>query len=574
MPPPATPGAPPPDAPTRDAATAPRPSSPRRRAITWAIVALLVLAVVTIPLVLTDNDEPPSTAPPSASLADTLNAPGYDPDPGTFTLPQPADHAEPVDVDLALSDSATPFGGSVGLSFEATDLASPLWTSPDSNLDAMLEALDRPVLRFGGNSVDRRMWWTSADEPAPEWAEATVTPEDLERVAGTAERTDASVTLTVDLGHEDPHRAADMVAHARDAFGDRLLAVSIGNEPNGFYHPNQMDLAIRDQAWDTAAYQAQLEEYAAAIDEAAPGTPVAGPGAYDAPWWLTFAESNVPDKQALTLHWYPLWDCEGPASSIANPTIEDLTSPQLRDQAREIIGMGADVATQHDLPLWIEETGPTSCPGTNETSRTHAQALWTTDHVLTAAETGAERIAFHSTLQACQGGAPMSPVCATGDLEDPGEILQGRTSFLSLMQLGWVSEGRVLAPMVSGDERIMVHGTYAEDGTLALMIVDMRDPADGSDDVPVRISAPSGLGAHAPDASDADASGTDAPDAWTPAEGSRLSGTALDAQESTLGAPAPVDAGLAAQNLSEDEILTVTSAPGSSTLLKLTAQAP
>src|SRR5690606_15668722 len=200
-----------------------------------------------------------------------------------------------ITVSLELEPGAPRFGGTVGLSFDATELANPMWDSPESNLTLTLAELDRPVLRFGGNGVDRRMWWTSADEPAPDWAEATVTPEDLERVANVAEDVDAEVTLVLDLGHDDPARAADMAAHAQVAFGDRLLAVSIGNEPNGFFHESQPQLAVRADSWGPEPYQDSLREYSDALQEDVPGIPVAGPGAYDATWWRAFAESGMPE---------------------------------------------------------------------------------------------------------------------------------------------------------------------------------------------------------------------------------------------------------------------------------------
>ena len=495
------------------------------------------------------------TTPPPPPPWESTELPGYDPDPGAFML-TPLEQAtgEPVTVSLALEPDAVTTGGGVGLSFDATELANPMWDSNRSNLTLTLQELDRPVLRFGGNGVDRRMWWTSSAEPAPDWAEATVTPDDLERVAAVADEVDAEVTIALDLGHDDPARAADMAAHAQQAFGDRLLAVAIGNEPNGYFHPNQPQLAVRGEAWGPDAYQASLREYSQALEKRAPGLPVAGPGAYDATWWRAFAESGIPNQRALSLHWYPLWDCAGPASSIANPTVEDLTSPALRERARHIIGMGAEVASAHDLPLWIEETGPTSCPGTNDTSRTHAQALWTVDYVMTAAELGVERTAFHATLQACQGGAPMSPLCATGDLADPGLIVQGRTSYLALMLLGQVPDGQVLSPAVSGDGTVMIHAVAAEDGSLALVVVDLRDPTT-SGAVPVQISAPSGLSA-------------DAGTSWEVTEGSRLSGEALTAQESTLTAPAPLTGEFAGATLGPADPTTVTSDPGAVTLLR------
>ncbi|MGO3211533.1 MAG: hypothetical protein ACTIJK_17255, partial [Brachybacterium sp.] len=372
-----------------------------------------------------------STSPAPPPPWESTELTGYDPDPGPLELTPLAEATgEPVSVSLALEEGALSTGGTIGLSFDARELANPIWGSETSNLTLTLEELDRPVLRFGGNGVDRHMWWTSSDEPAPEWAQATVTPADLERVAAVAEDVDAEVTIVLDLGHDDAARAADMAAHAQDAFGERLIAVTIGNEPNGYYHPNQPQLAVRDESWGPEPYRESVREYSAAIEEVAPGLPIAGPGAYDAPWWRAFAEAEIPNQRALTMHWYPLWDCEGPASSIANPTVEDLTSPAIRERAHHIVSMGAEIAAEHDLPLWMEETGPTSCPGTNATSRTHAQALWTADYVMTLKELGVERAAFHATLGACQGGAPMSPVCATGSVDEPGEIVAGRTSYL------------------------------------------------------------------------------------------------------------------------------------------------
>ena len=173
---------------------------------------------------------------------------------------------------------------------------------------------------------------------------------------------------------------------------------------------------------------------------------------------------------------------------------------------------------------------------------------------MTASEQGVERTAFHSTLQACQGGAPMSPVCATGELEDPGLIVTGRTSYLALLQLGHLPDGQILAPAVSGDGTVMVHAVAGDDGTLALMIVDMRDPASADGAAPVEISAPTDLP-------------SDAPEAWELTEGSKLTGEALDAQESTLTAPAELSGEFDGATLDRDDPVMLTSDPGSVTLL-------
>ena len=524
-----------------------------------AVVLLLVIGVLAFRPFGTGTENGPdgTAAPTQPPDSERLFLPGYDGSPGGFTMTDPADApGKTTSVRLALEGDAQRTDHQLGLSFDARELANPMWDSEDSNLALTLGELEEPALRFGGNGIDRHVWWTSSDEPAPEWATATVTPEDLERVAAVAEEVDASVTIDLDLGHDDPARAADMAAHEKQAFGDRLLAVAIGNEPNGFSHENQPDLAVRDTTWDTAAYQQALTEYSAALESATPGLPVSGPGAYDAEWWRAFAESGIPNQRALSLHWYPLWDCEGPASSIANPTVEDLTDPVLRERARTIVGMGADVAEEHDLPLWMEETGPTSCPGTNDTSRTHAQALWTVDYAMTLAELGVERTAFHSTLQACEGGAPMSPICARGPYEEPGQIVEGRTSYLALMMLGNLPNGRVLTPTVSGDGKVSAHAVLGDGGELTLVLVDMRDPSNELyKDRPVEISAPEG-------------GSSVAPDGWELTHGSRMAGTSLDASESSFDDLVPVSGEFAGARLDRAEPLTVTSEPGSVTMLR------
>ena len=310
-------------------------------AVLVLVVGVLALRPVFVGSGPTLGSDPGTEEAPPPPPWESTELPGYDPEPGPLTLaPLEEASGERLTVSLALEDGAITTGGNVGLSFDATELANPIWNSDESNLTLTLQELDRPVLRFGGNGVDRRMWWTSAEEEAPDWAEATVTPEDLERVASVADEVDAQITIVLDLGHDDAERAADMAAHAQEIFGKRLLAVAIGNEPNGYFHDNQPQLAVRDETWGPEPYQDALREYSAEIEETAPGLPIAGPGAYDAPWWRAFAESGIPDQRALTMHWYPLWDCEGPASSIANPTVEDLASPAIRDRAQEIIGMG------------------------------------------------------------------------------------------------------------------------------------------------------------------------------------------------------------------------------------------
>lgn len=420
----------------------------------------------------------PTPTPPRILTLEDL-APGLQKAPAAFSNPAPA-VAEPgpaLAVSLAAEASTKRFDqGSLGLSFEATELADDRWDPAKSYLDELVGALDRPSLRFGGNSVDRRMWWTSTDEPAPEWAEVTLTPADFTRLATFVTKTGASVTLVVDLGHNDPARAADMVFHARRSLGDRLIAVSIGNEPNGFALASQPQYRMREDGYSPAQFVAEARPYVEAIHAKAPEVGIVGPGTFDAPWWRAFADAGFPHTRALSQHWYPLWSCDGSAEPKASPTVANITSPWLHERATFIIGMGLQTARRYDLPLWMEETGPTSCAGTNDSSRTHAQALWTADFTLHAAALGVERLNHHSMIDACRGGAPMSPVCDTGSLGSRSPVLNGQSNYLALLQLARLREGVLRPVRVSGAEGVYGYAVEDDKG-LDLVLVNLNDPA-------------------------------------------------------------------------------------------------
>lgn len=449
--------------------------------------------------------------------------------PTTMTDPGPT-----VAVDAATMNAFATWGHqNIGLSFEATDLASHLWDPAEGTMDELLVALNSPGLRFGGNSVDRRVFWTSSGEKAPEWAEVTLTPADFERLAKTVAKTDSAVTLALDLGHDDAARAADMAFYAHEALGEQLIAVSIGNEPNGFHLASQPQYKIRDGSWNAQQYVSEASVYVEAIHDRVPGLPIAGPGAFDAPWWRAFLQAEFANTAALSQHWYPTWSCDGHKEPRAKPTPQSMVSPWLHERAAFMIGMGAQTAASAGVPLWMEETGPTSCPGTNEASRTHAQALWTVDYSLHAAELGVTRLNHHSMLGPCKGGAPMSIVCDPDD--DREDVIQGQSNYLSLLFLAQLpTDGQLGSVVVSGDERVFAYAIQTA-GQLDVVIVNMNDPQEIGRS-PISINVPDGLSLTAI---------------------SQLNGTDLAARNASTMIPlSPAGAGLVEVN------------PGSATLLR------
>lgn len=434
--------------------------------------------------------------------ADTSEAPAPPTAPGLTLHPDATEFAQDLGEHSTLNDpvelsiSLDTTGGSVrpeniGISLEATDLADPRLDPDASTLDDRLNELGSPALRFGGNRLDRNLFWTSSGEQPDEAEAVVVQPDDLERLRRLADATDAAITLGLPLGDFDPDRGADMAAHAQQILGDALIAVSIGNEPNGYTVDGDPNHRLRDDSWDVGAYVEQLETYAAAVADAAPGLPVVGPGAYDAQWIRGFAASDVADKAAVSQHWYALYDCESTEVPGRGPQARNFVSAEVRESAAEILGIGLDAADEADLPLWVEETGPTSCPGTNDTSRTQAKALWTVDYTLQAAQLGVQRMAMHSMLGPCLGGAPMSVVCTT---DDEAEAIVGQNNHAALRLASMSANGDFISADGGRDDLRAYAVHHEAEDRVVVTVVNTADAAD-VDATPVSINMPDGYAA-------------------------------------------------------------------------------
>ncbi|SCB74952.1 Glycosyl hydrolase family 79, N-terminal domain [Pseudarthrobacter enclensis] len=385
-------------------------------------------------------------------------------------------------MDVQVSDQETGSSlpqGMAGISLEATDLADPDLSRDNTSMVKLLSEVDGPVLRFGGNAVDRRFFWTSSGEKAPSSYKGdkahpvrAVGPDDLNRLNGLLQATDARVALTVDLGHYDPVRAADMAKHAQSILGDRLLSITIGNEPNG-YGTN----GLRPGGYTPEDYVKELQAYAEEIHAVAPNVAIAGPGAYSQAWWGPFIEADIPQKKIFTFHNYPLYSCDGKTDPTASPTIANLMSPLMHQRAEDYQKAALNAAKEAGLETWLPETGIAACPGSNETSRTHASALWTADYVLNAARLGITRIGFHSSLLTCMGGPPMSMLCSGGAYLQPNGEFKARANFFGLAIVSDLEGGKFVDTQSSGGGLAFSYGLKNSDGSTSLVIVNQNDPA-------------------------------------------------------------------------------------------------
>ena len=458
-----------------------------RRWLVFLVTAILLVAAVVLVAALAPTESGKIAAVQPTQTASSLPTaePSLPPAPAVRYYPQPGPPAgspqspvEPLKVTVGRDKTGTSLPeGIVGLSLEATDLADTSLRGDNGEMVRLLTGLGKAHIRFGGSSVDRRMFWTSSGEPIPSNLKGdkprpvrAVTPADLQRINTLLVAADATISLTVDLGNFDPARAGDMAKHAADIFGARLESITVGNEPNGF--PTS---GVRPSGWGLEDYLKELKQYADAIYKGAPNVPLLGPGAYSEKWWEPFVKSPSSQQKILSLHHYPLTSCDAKDPDSA-PTMDNLVSSRMHERTLAYQKAALDVAKPNGLSVWIPETGISACDGANPTSRTHASALWNVDYVLASAQNGIERLGFHSSLLTCTGGPPLSPICAGGAYLKPDGTITKRAPYFGLAMAASLGTGNFLKLDQSGGGLTYAYALQQADGSTSVIIVNENDP--------------------------------------------------------------------------------------------------
>ena len=145
------------------------------------------------------------------------------------------------------------------------------------------EGLDQPVLRFGGNAVDRRFFWTStrrgragqttrATRPTRSrpWSPGRTWPR---RTPCWRRPTPRSASPWTWATTTRPGRRT-WSSTRREIFGERLLSITVGNEPNGFAY-NDVTSGAATASSSTSWNSRRMPN---AIHAVAPNVPISGPG--------------------------------------------------------------------------------------------------------------------------------------------------------------------------------------------------------------------------------------------------------------------------------------------------------
>ena len=296
----------------------------------------------------------------------------------------------------------------LGLSTEYWSL--PLWAARIGLLERAIAAVHPAgtgslVLRIGGDSADHSFWDPSA-APLPRWAFA-VAPSWTGRLRALVHALGLRVILDLNLITDTPAQAAAWARAARSALPPRTIAAfEIGNEPDIYSRAGWLSSIIGraalvrplPRALTATDYVRDFLADARALDQAAPGTPLAGPALarpqVDAGWIAPLEAAARRDLAMVTVHRYPFSACAAPGTG-AYPTIGRILSPAA--SAGLAGGLRAAVAAAHDadLPLRVTELNSVTCGGRPGVSNTFATALWAPSTLFALLRAGVDSADIH-----------------------------------------------------------------------------------------------------------------------------------------------------------------------------------
>lgn len=303
----------------------------------------------------------------------------------------------------------------VGLSFESGSLSSGKFANV-GDLAQMLRNLGGGVLRFGGNSADRRAF-------------TGVSVGVLSGLAGLAEASGWTVLYTENLATFATNNAGAVAADARKvsmALGSNLAAIACGNEPDDF-----RDAGMRPATYTEDNYLGESASCLAAVRAGAPGVPLAGPDTAGTKWLGNYAAKETGTVDWLDQHYYALGcTADGALSQVA----AKLLSPAQTAREVTMFNAVAAVAEKAHAHVRISETNTACGGGIRGLSDAYASALWVIDYMLTGAEHGVDGMNFHGGLDgSCQR---YTPLCEVGPNEYAAQPIYYGMLFTHLLGSG------------------------------------------------------------------------------------------------------------------------------------------
>lgn len=348
-----------------------------------------------------------------------------------------------------------------GLSFEKKQLSYPLLTSANASMVNAFNTLGPSVLRIGGASADNGTW----DPLGTDGVADTNTRAGVDRLATFVQATGWRVLYALSLVNNTPAQMADEASYVSAQLGSSLFGFELCNEPDLYAstHPSEPTTFT--------GFQPVWEQYAAAVQAAAPGVPLTGPAsswnykAYTDP----FAAAESSRVKFLTQHYY---------KNPKNASIADLLTPDPSLPA-ELSALKS--ACPAGMRYRMAETNSYWSGGVAGVSNTHAAALWAINYLFTLASYGASGANFH-----CSGMNPYSPILVSWS----GSKFSGvEPIYYGIYLFRQASHGTLMQTTVTGAPSTFQAFAVAGSSTQTSVVL---VNTSGSDDVSATIACASG----------------------------------------------------------------------------------
>jgi hypothetical protein len=319
---------------------------------------------------------------------------------GTVAATQTSSAAVQASVTIQSTKIGTIGADFCGLSYEKTEMALPFFQAKNGNAIGLFRRLSTAGhLRIGGDSVDITLWAPNGKGQSP----GHISPPDVDALAGFLSATGWKVLYGVNLATSTPALAAAEVAYVVEALGDKLAAIEIGNEPDGYtgkYFPS---------TWGPNSFIARWQQFADAILAKVPDVVFSGPAMgwlNHVPTWSTpFVTAVGKQVNQVTQHYYV-----GDGLSSASTMNLMLTPDQHLTNCIDALQV---LSKSSKLPFRFTEANSFYNGGAAGVSNTGGSALWAADFLFRLAQGGATGANFHGGGSSRNSYSPIADSAGT-----------------------------------------------------------------------------------------------------------------------------------------------------------------
>lgn len=378
-------------------------------------------------------------------------------DGGGSANPQPSPSG-PI-LNVAMSVSGASIGeigpGFAGLSYEKSTLYERLFSGGNTNLLGMFRRLGPSILRIGGNSVDKSVWFPNGAGRISR----QIAPSDVDALAAFLKTSGWQCLYGINLGGSasgatSPKLAAQEVAYVSKALGSSLLGIEIGNEcdlygDDGNYYAGN---------WSLDQFQNLWSQYRQAILDLTPNVRITGPasGTHTSDWTIPFGKYATKDKiSLLTQHYYRA------NGKLPTSTAEFLITPD--DELSKIAADLQGASQSLGIPYRMSECNSFFDGGANGVSNSYASSLWVIDYLFNCAQYGAVGVNLHGGGD----GAGYTPIAN----DSKGNVIEARPEYYGTLLFTLAGQGKLLATnLADGAPNLTGYTVSSSDGKISIVL--------------------------------------------------------------------------------------------------------